>query len=367
MQKKVVLLLAALFVLFLSACDGYVYAFTPYNSSGADEVHIGVVYPVAMRDMDTFFYRGIELAISRINERGGVLGKPLRTLIRDDENDSHLAMQIANTFSEQGITAVIGHWSTDISTFLADVYEANGVVMMTPAASGTNLFESKYNYIYRMSANHYVFAKVMAEYLYDVGLSRVAVIYSDDEFGINFAAILEQELSRLGIIVVDRSIGITPASVGTIMERWRAFGCDGIIMATSMAHIIEPIKILQSAGNTLPIFGGDSFNRHDLPEILGEYANMVYSLTFALDALDPDFLEAFRTTYGHDPDIRAITGYMAVNLIADAIEAKGTTDSTAIAEFLSQLQNHPTIKGELSYNPETQEFEHLKVVVRRLG
>ena len=134
---------------------------TIYNSPYADEIYIGVVYPVESIDENTYLRKGIELAVNGINADGGVLGKTLQWIIRDDQNNTHLAMQIANTFFEQGIAAVIGHWSTNICYFLTDIYEENKTVMLTLAATGMNLFENDYRYVYRMIANNQVFSEAI--------------------------------------------------------------------------------------------------------------------------------------------------------------------------------------------------------------
>jgi branched-chain amino acid transport system substrate-binding protein len=360
-MKRFIFILA----FFLSACGDS--SVTVFNNIDDDEIYIGVVYPVAQRYLDTYLYKGIEFAVERVNAEGGVLGRELRTIIRDDENDAHLAMQIANTFYEQGITAVVGHWSTNICYFLVDVYQENRVVMITPAATGTNLFEYYCHYVYRMSANHNVYAEAIATHISEAGLSRVAIFYSDDEYGTDFAALLERELSRHDVLVTDRVTGITQASIDTIMERWRAFGTDGVIIAALMPAMVEPIRLINSVNPNFPIFGADNFDRTNIYDILGHHTEAMYIATFSPCSLDGEFLEAFRATYGHDPDIRAVSGYAAVRLIADAMNATGTTDSAAIADFISTLDNHPSIFGPLTYNTSNQEFENFNIVVRGLG
>jgi branched-chain amino acid transport system substrate-binding protein len=365
-KKNVEIFFAILvcFTIFSSCGDDSVAVF---NNIGGDEIHIGVVYPVALRDADTYFYRGIELAVEQINNAGGVLGRTLRTVVRDDENDAHIAMQIANTLYEQGITTVVGHWSTNVCYFLADVYQENRVVMITPAATGTNLFEYESHYIFRMGANHCIYAGAIARHMSEQNFSRVAIFYSDDEYGNDFALNIERALSQRNIMVIDRVTNISPASIDNIMARWGAFGCDAVVFAALMPEIIEPIQLIRGANREIPIFGSDNFDRRDFADSLEGYMENIFKAAFNLDELCGDFLETFRAAYGHEPDIRAIAGYATVRLIADAMEATGTTNSTAIADFLSQLENHSTVFGNLSYNEISHEFEHFNVGIIRLG
>lgn len=337
-----------------------------YNSPESQEIHIGVAYPVGQRDEDTYFYKGLELAIESINKDGGILGKKLSMIVRDDKNDTNLAMQIAQTFYEQGITAVVGHWSTNVCYFVEDIYENNKMVMLTPDATGLNLFEDKYRYIYRMIGNNQVFSEAVASYMAEAGFKQVAIYFSDDEYGQNFAEILEQELVKHKIKVTDRVTSITSANADTVLQRWRAFGCDGIFMASTFPDYLEPIRLIREAGFDIPIFGADNFERTNFAGRLECSMEGIYLASLRREDLDSGFLNDFRGRYGHDPDIHAVSGYECVYLLKDAMEASGTIDSAAISEWLSKLEGYETVSGIRSYNPDTQEFDGYQTFVRTL-
>lgn len=364
-MRRIIILFSAL--LFLSSCGNLSSSASKiYNEPSKDEIHIGVAYPAEIQDMDTYFYKGVKLAVDTVNENGGVLGKTLDTVIRDDKNDTNMAMQIAQTFYEQGITAVIGHWSTNVCYFVEDVYERNKVVMLTPDATGLNIFENEYKYIYRMIPNNRDFSKTVASYMDERSFKRVAIYFSDDEYGRNFADIIENELVKHRIKVVDRVTGITSANVESVLARWNAFGCDGIFMACTFPDYMEPIRLIRDSHNQIPIFGADNFERATFSTILGRSTEGIYKTVYRNEDLDQEFLSAFRARFGHEPDIQAITGYECVYLLKDAMEASGTTDSTAIAEYLSSLKGYRTISGVRTYNPDTQEFEGCEVYVSEI-
>ncbi|MDR0220074.1 MAG: ABC transporter substrate-binding protein [Lachnospiraceae bacterium] len=360
-------LLTVAFVLPLAACDNYTDSNMPlYNSPQADEIYIGVAYPMDAGDEETYFYKGVDLAVDEINVAGGVLGKKLRIVVRDDHDDTQNAMQIATTFFEQGITAVVGHWGTDICYLLADIYDANAVVMVTPQATGMSLFDNEYQYVYRMIANNQELAQAIAQHISEAGLSRAAIYFSDNEYGNDFAATIENELSKKNVVVIDRVTSITPANSKAIMDRWKAFGCDSVIVAESPPGFIEPVQLIYEADSRLPIYGADNFGGYNLPSLLGEAGCSLYMASYPLETLAPRFLAAFRAAYGHDPCILAVSGYDSVFLLRNAMEAVGTTDSTAIAAFLSELQDYSAASGSLSYNKDTQEFDGFKVAVSKL-
>jgi len=335
-----------------------------YNTRHSDSITIGVVFPTASKSvLRTHFSKGIEFAVNTVNKNGGVLGKPLSIVVRDDRNNANIAMQIAQTFAQQGITAVIGHWSTNISYYAQDIYEKNRVVMLTPRSTGLILFDEEFDYIFRMVGSNQVFAQAIAQRAYEKNYRNFAIYFSEDEFGTDLAKILERELNAKGIRVIDRVTSINPLNIDLIMNRWNAFGTDGVIMAASFPEYLNPIRAIRGRGSRLPIFGDDSFERiipEDFPE---NYFDGLYVATLNPENLDAEFYKAFRAEFGHSPDAAAINGYEAVMLLAHAMEAVGSIDATAISAYLSNLENHRTVSGIRTYNPETQEFDGYSVHV----
>ncbi|MCL2187808.1 MAG: ABC transporter substrate-binding protein [Defluviitaleaceae bacterium] len=350
----------------LTAC-GNAETVTVFNEAVAQSIHIGVAYPVESIDSNTHFRRGVELAVTQVNENGGLLGRTLQLLIRDDEGDAHRAMQIATTFYEQGITAVIGHWSTNICYFVKDVYEENGILLLMPAATGTMLFDYYHNYVFRMVANNQIFAEAMAQHMADNGLSRVAIFFSDDEYGLDFATVLEWELARRNIIVIDRVTSISIANVDAVTNRWRAFGCDAVVIAAPATEGIEVIRLIHAVDPSLPFFGDSFFGRISFLEALQDYEINLYKATYEHGYIDAEFYDAFYAVHGFAPDLYAMSGFAAVKLIADAVQATGTICGTQMAEFIASITDHPTIVGRLSHCGTTQEFIGFSATVQQIN
>jgi branched-chain amino acid transport system substrate-binding protein len=198
----------------------------------------------------------------------------------------------------------------------------------------------------------------------ETDISRIAIYHSNDEYGHDFSFVLEDEMTKRGIVVIDRLSSITPASIDAIMDRWRAFGCDGVVMASASPRIIEPAQLIHTADSSLPIFGADNLQSLAFIDAMRDSIGAVYMALYSENELTLDFIENFRSVYGYDPGINAMSGYTAVKLLADAMNVVGSTDSAAIAGFLSTLKDYESIVGTLSYNPETREFDGFNLTVR---
>ena len=364
--REILLCSLSVFILFALACDNSSTQKATHDITLTDEILIGIVYPIESRDKDTFYRKGIDLALDTINNSGGIDGRKIKAIFRDDRGVVHTAMQIAETFKEHGTTLVLGHWSTNVCYFVIDVYEKNEVVMLTPAASGMNLFDYEYDYIFRMCANNQVLSRALANFSAKTGHRRIAIFYDDDEYGLDFATAMESELNKLNIDVVDRVSSITVSNIRNLLARWNAFGCDGIYIASSIENYVEPIKILRQIDKDIPIFGADNFGHKNFLEVMSDYTDNVYIASYDIENINSEFYDLFVATYGHAPDTSAISGFESLYLLKVAVETTGSIAASEIATYLSSLKDFPVLSGVLSYNATTQEFDGYNVVVRKI-
>jgi branched-chain amino acid transport system substrate-binding protein len=356
------MVLVFLCVLSLVSCTGRDRAVIRYNTPDAETVSIGAVYPASQWNDDHYLWDALELAMDHVNKSGGVLGKPLSLVIRDDYGDSHAAQKIAETFSDAGITAVVGHWTSGVCYYVEDIYEEREIVMMSPSASSLALFESDYQYIYRVVANNRVYAETLADYAETAGIRRPAIYYTEDTYGSDVAQMVEGELAKRRIPVVDRVTSITAANVDELLWRWRAFGCDSLVLAATIQDVAEPVMILRNAGSLLPFFS-ETFANVSFQSIIADYMEDIYGVMYSRDDMDAAFLADFRAAYGRFPDTYEVAGYEAVRLLAAAMNAEGSITSAAVIRYLRNLRDYPSVMGPVSYNADTHEFEELRMRV----
>ncbi|MDR2445032.1 MAG: ABC transporter substrate-binding protein [Spirochaetaceae bacterium] len=339
-----------------------------HNGPEADVVSIGAAYPMAVLDKSSYYRWALETAAEEVNKNGGVLGKPLSIVFRDDKNDARTAMQIAETFHNMGITAVIGHWSSDVCYYVEDIYEERGIVMITPGANGRLVFEQEFQNIFRIIPDDNVYARAMAEYAVLQGFRSMVIYYSENTYGSSMAMAMERELAQRGIMVLDRISGISPVNASTVMRRWRAFGCDGVIAAADVSVTTDVLTRIRDAGIMLPVFlTSSSFRRRSFEETMAGYIDRVYMFEHGSDLSGSDFVKNYSETWNDYPSVCEIAAYAAVHLLVYAMNTCRTLDSRYISAWLKNINRYPTITGILSYNRQTQEFDGQYLQVKQLG
>ena len=148
-------------------------------------------------------FAGATLAVEEINKAGGVAGKKIEAVLYDDACDPKQAVAVANKVVNDGIKFVVGHLCSDSSLAASDVYEDEGVLMVTPASTSPKVSQRGYELIMRTIGLDSDQGPTAARYIVDkVKPKRVAVIHDKKQYGEGIATSVRDELKKAGVNVV---------------------------------------------------------------------------------------------------------------------------------------------------------------------
>jgi branched-chain amino acid transport system substrate-binding protein len=320
----------------------------------SDEIVIGVTYPTDEVDGEVLFSDGINLAIEEINEKG-VLGKKIIIKKVDDKGTVNSAAEVAQNFAaDPAISAVIGHWYSRISDAVADIYNRNGMVMISPASTSTKLTAYGYDYIFTMINDDADYAGIIAKYAAEEKLDKVVVYYADEDYGRGLANEFEDAAYKYGIEIVDRTSCINNRNINELTDKWNALECNAFFVADAMGSAEEVIKILRQSGIQVPILGATGIDITSLLPSLGPYAEGTAIPTIFNPTIDrsetKNFVRNYEKKYGYLPDSWAAQGYDSVKLICHAIETAGSAMPDQIAARLKKTVDYQGVSGKLNCN-----------------
>jgi branched-chain amino acid transport system substrate-binding protein len=121
------------------------------HSFAADTIKIGIAGPKtgAVAQYGDMQFSGAKMAIDQINAKGGVDGKKLEAVDYDDACDPKQAVAIANKVVNDGVKFVVGHLCSSSTQPASDIYEDEGIIMVTPAATSPEITARGYKMIFR--------------------------------------------------------------------------------------------------------------------------------------------------------------------------------------------------------------------------
>ncbi len=325
-------------------------------AQAAEPIRIGVSGPftggsspmgLSMRD-------GIRVAAAEINASGGLLGRPLVLVERNDEARNERGAQVAQELvGKEKVVAGIGIVNTGVALASQRFYQEARIPMITAVATGSivtrQFLPPQYpdNFIFRMAANDTIQAAMIVEEAVERRKFRkVAILADSTNYGQLGREDLERALEKKGIraVAVDK-FNIRDIDMTRQLIRARGAGAEVLLtygIGPELAQIANDAARLDWR---VPIIGGwplSMSNFIDNAGPNGEGARMPQ--TFIQEADSPKrraFIEAWqklsRAERMPSPSAAA-QGYDGMLLLAAAIRQAGTTHGSRVREALENLR-----------------------------
>lgn len=285
--------------------------------------------------------RGIDLAVEEINAGGGVRGRPLRVLDRDDGADGRKATAIALDFVRNPeISAVIGHVNSSTMVAAAKIYDANLPAVATTATSPDLTGISPW--VFRVIASDSATGVDLAQFARRLGHRRAAILYENDSYGRGLADAFRRSFD--GAI-----LSIDPIASGNgNFEPYIAFlkqqSPDLVFVAGTEASGMAILREARRQQVSSTFLGGDGWTGIvGEPAAEGSYVGAPF--TASDQRLEAQrFVTAFRRKFSMTPDGNAALAYDATKLLARIVEQVGP-DRAAIRERLAELDEATAYRG----------------------
>jgi branched-chain amino acid transport system substrate-binding protein len=144
-------------------------------------------------------------AIDIVNAAGGILGRDIELVVRDEGSDSATALTAVDDFiSEFRIDALIGPMSSSIALSVLPRLVENKIGSCSPTATAVSLASFPDNELFvRTTPSDILASEAMAQLIGQTGVVETLVAYPDDPFGRAFAAEIRRSLAVQGIAIVE--------------------------------------------------------------------------------------------------------------------------------------------------------------------
>jgi branched-chain amino acid transport system substrate-binding protein len=291
------------------------------------------------------------LAVKVLNERGGIMGRPIRLIEIDGKTDPALVGTAARQLIQQGAEIIIAPCDFDIGAPASQAAQEAGMVGTSMCASSP-LYGSKVlgDLQFTASVWNNNMAGAAAEWAYAEKGWRTAAVVTDVayEYTQSLGDLFKEHWLTLGgEIVSDDAYSAGDEDFSAQIGRIRALSTepDVIYISGVNPELATILRQVRAAGITTPIMGGDTYDDVELWAALGpELGNELYFATHSW--LGPEaggnmveFLELFEKEYGEPPAAGfTVMGWDVVMVYAKAIEAAGTTDGPAVAKKMEELE-----------------------------
>ena len=325
-------------------------------ASRAEPIRIGVSGPltgtsapmgVSMRD-------GVRLAAEAINRSGGVLGRRIELVERDDEGRNERGVQVAQELiGRERVIATVGYINTGVALASQRFYQQASIPVITNVATGSLITRqfagTAENYIFRNSAPDDIQVPMMVEeVLARRGLRRVAIFTDTTSYGQIGRQRLEQELARRGVLpVAVEKYNLRDMDMTAQLLRARRAGAEAILTYGIGSDLAQVVNGMTRLGWKVPLVGSWTLSMGSFIDNAGAAAEgTTMPQTFLQDDPAPQraafvasYLRRFQPKKGRiDVPSAAAQGHDSLLLLAAAITQAGSTEGPRIRAALEHLQ-----------------------------
>ena len=306
-------------------------------------------------DLGTAGRDGAQLAIEAVNASGGIGGRPLELVIRDDKSDPVEASRVAKELVDDKVSAVVGPMTSAMASAIIPVTDAARILMLSPTVSGSGAdFTGKDDYFIRLNLNSDTAAATAERMVKKLGIKNVAIVYdmANKSYSASLVGAFTSKLVSLGGIVTADQPFSSKEKPDLMMLAQSAADKkpQGVLIVGGALDSAMLCQQLKKLGSTVPIFITEWGGTNEFLKAGGSAAAGVYIYQhFNSDSVNPAFA-AFKNDYtkrfGDPPSFAATYSHEAVSIIATAL--KKDANPARIKDTITGIGQFKGLQGDIA-------------------
>jgi branched-chain amino acid transport system substrate-binding protein len=317
--------------------------------AGEDTIRVGELSSYNRFAAFNIPYRnGWQMALDEINAAGGVMGKKLEIISRDDGGTTGDAVRVAEELvTRDKVAFLFGTFLSNIGLAVGDYANQSKTLFIAAEPLTDALTLDKGNrYTFRLRPNTYMQTAMLVDAAKDLGLKRWAVVAPNYEYGQsaagNFKRLIVEKVPGAEI-VAEQYPALGKIDAGATVAAMDQAQPDAIFSALFGGDLAKFVR----EGSTRGLFE----NRKVLSLLTGEPEWLLilkdeapegwlvtgYPWEQIEDPAHKTFVDNYRAKYDDTPRLGSLLGYTLVYVIKEAIEKAGTTNTDRLIDTLEDL------------------------------
>ena len=306
---------------------------------GERESHtLAIAVPIRdnAEDVAKEMLRGIAHKQNEVNSEGGINGKPLRILIADDDSDEEVAKQVAQALvNSPTVLGVVGHFTSDTSLAASDIYQSQGLVMISPTSTSVAL-STKGDYIFRSLTTDGFNAAALVNYmLNELDLKNAAIFFnSDSDYSTKLVEVFKERLFiQDGKVIDEFDLFSEDFDANESVQKSIEQGAEVLILFHNTGVLPKGLEVIKANESRLPILSGDSGYKPEMLE-LHEYTQDIIVVTVPwvlAGSEDTPFVKSARELWEADVSWRTAMTYDAAQALVTALRGGGSREEIQAA------------------------------------
>ncbi len=335
-----------------------------------EPIRIGAMYPLtgggAVYGVPAMV--GHQLAVEELNAKGGIMGRKIESIERDDKmNPAAASSTMKELITKDKVDIVVGGLSSAVGLAMSEVSKQEKVVYISTIPKTIQMTTDKlHKYVFRTASNTDLEGDTMALLVGKYKLAKLCHLELDYAYGNDLEAGILKALPKHApdakvVLTLKPKLGAT--DFNPFIPQVMSAGCDGVISGLWGPHFVSWVKQAKPLGffDKIKWISGGEIGSHEIAgELKEDYPDNVVSNTYELwyHAQDPSHKEfqaklAKKLNTQETPQW-ALLGYIGVKYVAAAMEKAKSTEADKVAAALEGM-TIPTPVGALTIDAKTHQ------------
>lgn len=293
-----------------------------------------------------------EMAVEEINAAGGIKslgGAKLELVYADSKSDPTVGVtETERLINTEKVNLLTGCWNSAVTYPATQVAERYGIPFVVPVAVRDTITERGFKNVFRIAAKDSWWVRDQFRFLKDmqeetgVKLQKIAFVFENGDWGTGFAEKWRELAKKDGYeVVLDEPYPSTATDLTPVVTKLKAAkpdivmlvsnAADAILLTNTMAEMqVKPKVVLASGGG----HADPKFLENTDTNALGIFDEVEWNTDVNKPAAKPAN-EKFKKKYGYDLTGESVDAYVAMYVIADALERAASTEPAKIRDALA--------------------------------
>jgi branched-chain amino acid transport system substrate-binding protein len=311
----------------------------------------------------------------QVNARGGLLGRQVQMIIRDDQSDASTSQKLyEQLITEDKVDLILGPYSSQVTQAAANVAEKYRYPMLAAGASASELWsrgDKKYLFgVYSIAESYFVGVLDIAQ---KEGYRSIAVINEATLFPKSTAQGTVKLAQEKGMqVVLEEQYPEKVTDLSSLIQKVKAANPDILVGGSYLPDALlitrqtkdlsfNPKLMAFSVATAMPDYG----------ESLGKDADYVFGPSMWEPELhtpgNPDFVREYMAAFNREPDYHSAAGYSACQVIEAAVKQLQSLDNQRIRDWIASNEVETVMPGKFKVDANGMMIGHDSVTVQWQG
>ena len=295
------------------------------------------------------YKKGMDLAVEQINAQGGLLGKQVVLVVRDDNGNPGEAVRAAEElYTREKIDVLTGSFLSHVGMALTDYAgQKKRFFLASETLTDKVVWENGNRYTFRLRGSTYMQTAMLVQEARKLNKKRWAIVYPNYEYGQSAVATFKKLMKEAQPdieFVAEQAPALGKIDAGSVVQALADAKPDAIfnvLFSTDLGKFVRE-------GNTRGLFKdravvGLLSGEPEYLDALRQEAPEGWIVTgypwYAIKTAEHDaFLKAYEAKFKDYPRLGTIVGYNAIQALAAGIKKANSTDTEALIKAFRGLQ-----------------------------